>query len=57
MERIQWIQDSIKQLLDYLHASIATRPDLSAAVGVLSQFMANPGPEQWNAVKKSSSLH
>ena len=28
----------------FTYASIATRPDLSAAVGALSQFMANPGP-------------
>ena len=34
------------------YASIATRPDLSAAVGVLSQFMANPGPEHWSGVKR-----
>ena len=31
---------------------MATRPDLSAAVGVLSEFMSNPGPEHWIGVKR-----
>jgi hypothetical protein len=31
---------------------VGTRPDLSVAVGKLSQFMQNPGQEHWNAVKK-----
>ena len=35
-----------------IYASIATRPDLSSAVGVLSQFMSNPGPEHWTGVKR-----
>ena len=34
------------------YASIATRPDLSSAVGVLSQFMTNPGPQHWQGVKR-----
>ena len=34
------------------YAAVATRPDLSAAVGVLSQFMSNPGPEHWIGVKR-----
>ncbi len=29
----------------------ATRPDLSAAVGVLSQYMSNPSKEHWSGVK------
>ena len=33
------------------HAAVATRPGLSAAVGVLSEFMSNPGPEKWIGVK------
>ena len=40
----------------FTNASLATRPDLSAAMGVLSQFMANQGPEHRSRVK-SSSLH
>ena len=32
------------------YASIATRPDISSAVGVLSQDMARPGPEHWSGV-------
>ena len=34
------------------YASIATRPDMSAAVGVLSQFAPNPGNEHWSGVKR-----
>ena len=34
------------------YASIATRPDLSAAVGVLSQFMTKPGPQHWQGIKR-----
>ena len=30
-----------------IYASIGTRPDISYAVGVLSQFMSNPGEEHW----------
>jgi hypothetical protein len=35
-----------------MYAMVGTRPDLSVAVGKLSQFMQNPGLEHWNAVKK-----
>eukprot|EP00112_Aurelia_sp_Birch-Aquarium-sp1_P005022 Seg157.1 transcript_id=Seg157.1/GoldUCD/mRNA.D3Y31 product="Retrovirus-related Pol polyprotein from transposon TNT 1-94" protein_id=Seg157.1/GoldUCD/D3Y31 len=34
------------------YASIATRPDFSAAVGVLNHIMANPGPEHWSGIKR-----
>lgn len=34
------------------YASIGTRPDISAAVGVLSQFMSNPSSEHWTGVKR-----
>ena len=34
------------------YASIGTRPDLSASVGVLSQFMSKPGAEHWVGVKR-----
>ena len=34
------------------YAAIATRPDLSVAVGVLSQFMKNPGKEHWVGIKR-----
>ena len=34
------------------YASVATRPDLSAAIGALSQFMSNPGKEHWSGVKR-----
>ena len=34
------------------YATVATRPDLSAAVGALSEFMSNPGPEHWIGVKR-----
>lgn len=34
-----------------LYLSIATRPDISYAVGVLCRFLSNPGEQHWNAVK------
>ena len=34
------------------NASIATRPDLSAAVGELSKFMSNPGKDHWSGIKR-----
>ena len=34
------------------HAAIATRPDLSSAVGALSQFMSKPSSEHWIGVKR-----
>ena len=34
------------------YASIATRPDLSAAVGELSKFMSKPGKEHWSGIKR-----
>ena len=34
------------------YASIATRPDLAAAVGILSRFMSNPSQEHWSGVKR-----
>ncbi len=34
-----------------LYISVATRPDISYAVGVLSRFSSNPGMAHWNAVK------
>ena len=29
-----------------------TRPDISASVGILSKFMADPGPTHWSGVKR-----
>lgn len=34
-----------------IHASIATRPDLSSAVRILSQHMSKPGKKHWIRVK------
>ena len=34
------------------YSAIATRPDLSSVVGVLSQFMSNPGQEHWIGIKR-----
>ena len=34
------------------YASIGTRPDISAAVGVLSQHMSKPGKQHWIGVKR-----
>ena len=35
-----------------MYAMICTRPDIAQAVGLVSRFMANPGREHWNAVKR-----
>lgn len=35
-----------------LYLSIATRPDISYAVGVLCRFSENPGQEHWAALKR-----
>ena len=34
------------------YAATATRPDIAAAVGVLSQFMSNPSKEHWQGIKR-----
>jgi hypothetical protein len=33
-------------------AAVATRPDISFAVSLLSQFLKNPGITHWNTVKR-----
>ena len=35
-----------------MFAMVCTRPDIAHAVGVVSRYMANPGKEHWNAVKR-----
>ncbi|XP_040374638.1 secreted RxLR effector protein 161-like [Rosa chinensis] len=35
-----------------MYAQVCTRPDLAYAVGILSRFQSNPGPEHWIAGKK-----
>ena len=35
-----------------MYAMICTRPDIAQAVGVVSRFMADPGREHWNVVKR-----
>ena len=34
------------------YASTSTRPDISAAVGVFSQFMSNPSTDHWAGMKR-----
>ena len=34
-----------------MYLAVATRPDISYAVGVLARFNKNPGPQHWKAVK------
>jgi hypothetical protein len=31
---------------------ICTRPDIAQAVGATSRYMANPGREHWNTIKR-----
>jgi hypothetical protein len=33
-----------------MHIMVCTRPDIAAAVGILSRFMENPGMEHWKGV-------
>ncbi|CAI5724824.1 unnamed protein product [Peronospora destructor] len=35
-----------------MYLMVATRPDLAAAVGVLSQFSSDPCPTHWQALKR-----
>jgi len=35
-----------------MYAMICTRPDIAQAVGVVCRFMADPGKERWNTVKR-----
>jgi len=35
-----------------MHAMICTRPYIAQAMGVVSRFMASPGQEHWNIVKR-----
>ena len=35
-----------------IYAMLGTRPDLASAVGLVSLFMANPGQQHWQAVKR-----
>ncbi|XP_046854205.1 secreted RxLR effector protein 161-like [Xenia sp. Carnegie-2017] len=34
------------------YATVATRPDLAAAVATLSKYMSRPGKDHWQAVKR-----
>ena len=34
------------------YVTTISRPDLSAALGILSKFMANPGTEHWKGIKR-----
>jgi hypothetical protein len=33
-----------------MHIMVCTRPDIAAAVGILSRFMENPGKEHWEGI-------
>ena len=35
-----------------LYLAVATRPDISYAMGVLCRFIENPGREHWSAAKR-----
>ncbi|MCO5567243.1 hypothetical protein L7F22_020932 [Adiantum nelumboides] len=34
-----------------MYATVATRPDIAFAMGVVSHYIANPGKKHWDAVK------
>ena len=51
------IESKFQSLIDnavgsLVYAMIGTRADIAFAVGVVSQYMANPGPQHWVAVKR-----
>jgi hypothetical protein len=35
-----------------MHIMVCTRPDIAAAVGIMSRFMENPGLQHWNGVMR-----
>eukprot|EP00794_Sanderia_malayensis_P007838 gene7838-biopygen6374 len=45
-------QDYQAAIGSLIYASVATRPDLASAIGILSQFSSNPGKEHWTGVKR-----
>ena len=45
------IPDYRSAISSLMYAAIGTRLDISFAVQHLSQFMSNPGPAHWTAVK------
>ena len=47
MKGVQY-QNAVRSLM---HAILGTRSDIAATVGVVSQFMSNPGHLHWTAVK------
>ena len=34
-----------------MYAMVCTRPDIAHVVGMVSQFLSNPGKEHWSVVK------
>ena len=52
VERSANIQEYQAKIGSLTYASIATRPDLSSAVGVLSQFMNKPELQHVKGVKR-----
>jgi hypothetical protein len=48
----QNIPDYRSAIGSLMYASVGTQPDISFAVQTLSQFLSNPGPAHWTAVKR-----
>ena len=50
-------EDAMRKILypsavgSLMYAMLCTRPDICYAVGVVSRYQSNPGPEHWIAVK------
>ena len=52
-EEEQCNQRIYQQAIGFLtYVSTATRPDITAAVGILSQFMSSPSKDHWMGVKR-----
>ena len=41
----------VSAVVSLIYAILCTRPDIYYAVGVVSRFQSNPGPEHWIAIK------
>ncbi|KAE8695414.1 General regulatory factor 9, MU isoform 1 [Hibiscus syriacus] len=52
INKIQGMQIHRDRMGSLMFTMICTRPDIAQAVGVVSRYMANPGKEHWNTVKR-----
>jgi ATP-binding cassette subfamily B (MDR/TAP) protein 1 len=51
-ERIEMSRVSYASTVESLMFAMCTRPNIAQAIRVVSQYMANPGREHWNTIKR-----